>query len=281
MRIDAHLHFWRIAGREGSWPPPVLAALHRDCLPGELAPLLRRHGIARAVLVQSLPTEDDTRFMLDLARRHAFIGGVVGWVDMKRADASQRIAALARDPRLKGLRPMLADLDEVCWIADAALAPAVQSMLVHGLRLDALVGPRHLGALLRFAERFPDLPIVIDHGAKPGIARGEMEPWRTDLARLAALPSVHCKLSGLVTEAGAGADLARLRPYADCILELFGPARVMWGSDWPVLNLDSDYAGWIATSEALLAGCNEAGRQAIFGLNAQSFYGLERGNGEL
>jgi L-fuconolactonase len=274
MRIDAHQHFWRIADHSGRWPPPELGALHRDCLPGELEPLLRQHGIARTVLVQSLPIEDDTRFMLDLAGRHDFIGGVVGWVDMKPDDAPQRIAALARNPWFKGLRPMLQDEGDN-WIDDAALAPAVDAMLEHGLSFDALVLPRHLPALLRFAERFPELPIVIDHGAKPGIAQGAMEPWRTDLARLAALPSVHCKLSGLVTDAGEGWSLDRLRPYADCILALFGPERVLWGSDWPVLNLVSNYAEWIAASEALLAGHDEAGRRAVFGLNAQRFYRLQ------
>jgi L-fuconolactonase len=280
MRIDAHQHFWRIADPNRSWPPPGLPALHRDFLPGELAPLLQRHGIARTVLVQSLPDEDETRFMLDLARRHDFIGGVVGWVDLKRGDAPQRIAALARDARFKGLRPMLQDLDDDCWIDDPALAPAVHAMLAHGLSLDALVLPRHLPALRRFAERFPGLPIVIDHGAKPGIAHGAIEPWRTQLARLAALPSVHCKLSGLVTDAGAGWNLARLQPYADCILELFGPGRVMWGSDWPVLDLVSDYGQWIAAGETLLANCDEAGRRAVFGLNAQAFYRIDKGERE-
>jgi L-fuconolactonase len=275
MRIDAHQHFWRIVDDKRSWPPPSLAALHRDCLPGELAPLLRRHGVARTVLVQSLPNEDDNLFMLDLARSHAFIGGVVGWVDMKRADAPDRIAALARNPQFKGLRPMLQDLGDDGWIDDAALAPAVHAMFEHGLSFDALVLTRHLPALLRFAERFPGLPIVIDHCAKPGVAQGAMEPWRSDMARLAALPSVHCKLSGLVTDAGAGWNLASLRPYADIILELFGPGRVMWGSDWPVLNLVSDYAEWSAASEALLANCNEAERRAVFGLNAQRFYRLD------
>jgi L-fuconolactonase len=148
-------------------------------------------------------------------------------------------------------------------------------MLAYGLSFDALVQPRHLPALLRFAERWPDLPIVINHGAKPGIERDVMEPWRSDLARLAALPSVHCKLSGLVTQAGASWQLAQLRPYADCILELFGPRRVIWGSDWPVLNLASDYAQWIAASEELLTEYDEAGRSDVFGLNAQRVYRLD------
>jgi L-fuconolactonase len=275
MLVDAHQHFWRLADRNGAWPPPELAAIHRDFLPADLAPLLGRHAVAATVLVQSMPNEDDTRFMLDLARRHTFIKGVVGWVDMKAPDAPARIAALAADPLLKGLRPMLQDLDDDHWIADPALAPAVEAMLRHGLGFDALVLPRHLPALIAFAERFPDLPIVIDHGAKPLIAQGVLEPWRSDIARLAALPQVCCKLSGLVTEAGPGWDLERLRPYVAHLLASFGPQRLIWGSDWPVLNLASDYALWLAACAALLDHLDAADRHAIFGLNARRFYRID------
>jgi L-fuconolactonase len=275
MLVDAHQHFWRLADRNGAWPPPELGAIHRDVLPGDLAPLLARHGVARTVLVQSMPNEDDTRFMLDLARRHPFIGGVVGWVDMKAPDAAARIDVLASDPMLKGLRPMLQDLDDDHWIDDAALAPAVAAMLRHRLGFDALVLPRHLPALSAFAARHPDLPIVIDHGAKPLIEHGVMEPWRGDIARLAAMPQVCCKLSGLVTEAGPGWDVERLRPYVAHLLASFGPQRLIWGSDWPVLNLAADYAGWIAACASMLDGLDEPGRQAVFGLNARRFYRID------
>lgn len=275
MLVDAHQHFWRLADRNGAWPPPDLAAIYRDFFPPDLAPTLARHGVARTVLVQSMPNEDDTRFMLGLAHAHPFIGGVVGWVDLKAPDAPARIAALAADPLLKGLRPMLQDLADDDWIADPALAPAVDAMLRHGLSFDALVLPRHLPALLAFAQRHPDLPIVIDHGAKPLIAAGVLEPWRTDIARLAALPQVSCKLSGLVTEAGADWDADRLRPYVDHLLACFGPRRLIWGSDWPVLNLAADYARWLAACASLLEGLAGADRLAVFGLNALRFYRID------
>lgn len=275
MLIDAHQHFWRLADRNGAWPPPELAAIYRDFLPADLAGLLERQGVARTVLVQSMPNEDDTHFMLDLARHNAFIGGVVGWVDLKAPDAPARIAALAADPLLKGLRPMLQDLDDDEWIADPALAPAAAAMVRHGLGFDALVLPRHLPPLLAFAERHPDLAIVIDHGAKPLIADGVLEPWRADIARLAALPQVCCKLSGLVTEAGPGWDVDRLRPYVDHLLACFGPQRLIWGSDWPVLNLASDYALWLAASAALLDHLDAPAKHAIFGLNARRFYRID------
>lgn len=275
MLVDAHQHFWRLADRNGAWPPPELAAIYRDFFPDDLAPLLARHGVAATVLVQSMPNEDDTHFMLDLARRNPFIKGVVGWTDLKAPDAPARIAALAADPALKGLRPMLQDIADGDWIADPALGPGVQAMLRHGLSFDALVLPRHLPALLAFAERHPELPIVIDHGAKPLIADGVLEPWRSDIARLAALPQVCCKLSGLVTEAGPGWDVERLRPYVAHLLASFGPQRLIWGSDWPVLNLAADYGGWIAACASLLGHLGEPDRQAIFGLNARRFYRID------
>lgn len=275
MRIDAHQHLWRLAARGNAWPPPALAAIRRDIDAAELAPLLARHGIAGSIAVQSLPCEDDTVFLLDQARQHAFILGVVGWVDLAAPSAPQRIAALAADCKLVGLRPMLPDLPDN-WLDQPALAPAVDAMLAHGLRFDALVEPRHLPALFDFARRHPALAIVIDHAAKPFIAQGVRDPWRTDIARLAELPQVYCKLSGLVTEAGTGWHLAQLHPYVEHVLDVFGPRRVIWGSDWPVVNLDADYDAWLAASEALLEHLDVAQRAAIFGANARHFYGIGR-----
>lgn len=275
MRVDAHQHFWLLADRGNAWPPPELAALHRDRTPAQLRPLLQEHRIVATVLVQSLPSRADSLFMLDLAARHSFVRAVVGWVDMKAADAPAQIAELARHAPLRGLRPMLQDLADDDWIDDAALAPAVAAMLRHRLSLDALVLPRHLPALLRFAQRFPELPIVIDHAAKPPIAGGQLQPWQDDLARLAALPQVHCKLSGLVTEAAQPWQTADLQPYVAHVLELFGPRRVMWGSDWPVLDLAGGYGRWVEAGDALLAHLDAPSREQILGLTACRFYRIE------
>jgi L-fuconolactonase len=206
MWIDSHQHFWLMRDRVGQWPPPELAKIHRDFVPADLEPTLRACGVKGTVLVQSLPTMADTDFMLRLADRHPFIVGVVGWVDLKAADAAVHIARLAAHPKLRSLRPMLQDIADVAWIDDPALDPAIEAMRSYGLRFDALVMPQHLGALTTFAKRHPDLPIVIDHGAKPRIATGYFSAWRTAMAALGLLPNVHCKLSGLLTEAGSGAS---------------------------------------------------------------------------
>ena len=278
MRIDAHQHFWRIAERAGAWPPPTLTAIHRDFGPQDLAPLLQAGAIDGTVLVQSMPSVAETRQLLAQARATTFVRGVVGWVDMKAADAADTIAELARDPLLKGLRPMLQDMADDDWIADPALAPAAQAMSRHGLVFDALVLPRHLRALLTFAARHPDLVVVVDHAAKPPIARGELQPWRDDLARLAAMPQVHCKVSGLLTEAGERTRIEHLLPYVQALWASFGPSRLLWGSDWPVLQLAGDYAGWLATTQALMAAvqppASAAETAAVLGVNAASLYRL-------
>lgn len=278
MRIDAHQHFWRLADRAGQWPPPVLAAIHRDFGPEDLAPHLSACGIDATVLVQSLPSVEDTRWMLSVAAATPWVRGVVGWVDFKAADAPAQIEALARDPLLKGLRPMLQDLPDDDWIADPACDPAARAMQRHGLVFDALVLTRQLPALRRFAVRHPDLRMVIDHAAKPLIAHGEIEPWWSDLAALAALPQVHCKVSGLLTEAGDCLDDATLRPYVQALWDLFGPRRLLWGSDWPVLRLAADYAGWWEQAQRLarqlVPAPTPGDLDALFGGNAAGFYGL-------
>ncbi len=270
MLIDAHQHFWLLKDRHGGWPPPELGAIHRDFLPPDLVPHLREAGVEGTVLVQSLPSVEDTRFLLDLAGRTDFIFGLVGWVDLKAPDAPVVIAELSSAPKLKGLRPMLQDLPQDDWIDDATLDPAIEAMQAHGLVFDALVLPRHLAALLAFARRHEDLPIVIDHAAKPLIAEGRYTDWRAPMQRLAALPNVWCKLSGMLTEAGDQKPEA-VRPYAETVLELFGADRTIWGSDWPVLDLAGRYGDWLRQCQNLVPA---ADHEAVFGGNARRFYSL-------
>jgi L-fuconolactonase len=277
MRIDAHQHFWNLADRQGGWPGPELRAIHRDFGPADLMPWLERCGVDGTVLVQSMPTARDTQWMLDVADRHSFVRGVVGWVDMLAADAPQQLAALAQRPKLKGVRPMLQDLADPWWIAQPQLDAAASALSALGLCFDALVRPVHLPALLVFARRHPALRIVIDHGAKPEIASGALQPWARDIAELARLPNVHCKISGLLTEAREGARTSDLAPYVDHLFACFGPHRLMWGSDWPVLDLAGDYASWMHGARELCAthvGRDAAAMDAVFGANAARFYKL-------
>jgi L-fuconolactonase len=278
MLIDAHQHFWKLADRAGQWPPASLAAIYRDFDPADLQPALAQCRVSATVLVQSLPTLADTHYLLELAQHNPFVRGIVGWADLLAADAPAQIAALAQHAKLKGLRPMLQDLPNTEWIANPALAPALHAMEAHGVVFDALVLPQHLQALRAMAQRHPALAIVIDHAAKPEIAAQRLEPWRAHMPALASLPQVHCKLSGLLTEAGDNPSAQALGPYVDHALKVFGVRRLIWGSDWPVLQLATGYPDWLAMARALCrahAGMDDAGMAAIFGGNACRLYHLD------
>jgi L-fuconolactonase len=275
--IDAHQHYWDPARGDYGWLTPELGALYRPFLPADLAPLRARCGVARTVLVQAAPTLAETRYLLDLARHDASIAGVVGWAPLDDPRAPEIIADLAREPKLRAVRPMLQDLPDDNWIATADLARGVQALIAHDLAFDALIFARHAAALERFLTRYPALRVVIDHGAKPPIREGRagFESWSHAIARLAQFEQVHCKISGLATEAAPGWDDDTLRPYIAHLLARFGANRLMWGSDWPVLNLNGDYEGWHASAQRLFAHLGAIERAAIFGGNAAAFYRLQ------
>lgn len=284
---DAHQHCWALARGDYRWLQadlPALAPIRRDIEPAELQPLLAAHGVVQTVLVQAADSEAETDFLLGLAHRHAFVGGVVGWVDLSRTGSVATLERWAGDTAFKGVRPMLQDLPDHDWIAQAPRREVVLALQCLGLRFDALVQPWHLPALLKFARAWPDLPIVIDHAAKPQLAAGWSAPWaaqwRSGMSALGRCPNVMCKVSGLLTELPASARrggaeaVAALQPVWATLLDCFGPARLVWGSDWPVLNLAADYAQWVAVSQALMSGLAEAEQRAVCHDNAARFYQL-------
>ncbi|GAB4518629.1 MAG: amidohydrolase family protein [Roseibium sp.] len=272
MRLDAHQHFWKLDRGDYGWLTPDLAPIYRDFLPDDLVPLLEKHGIDGTILVQAAPTEDETRFLLELAARFNFIKGVVGWVDFEAPDAQERIAGLCADAGLVGLRPMIQDIPDTRWMLQPNLAPAFRAMAENRLCFDALTQPRHLPNLLRLAEAHPDLKMVVDHGSKPLIADREITSWAEDMSAIAKGTAAFCKLSGLVTEAGETWTPDTLKPYVDHLLDAFGPQRLIWGSDWPVCTLAASYDQWIETTEVLLKDLTHAERAAVFGGNAERFY---------
>jgi L-fuconolactonase len=274
--IDAHQHFWHLGRGDYDWPNASVSPIFRDFGPADLAPLLTQAGVSQTVLVQATPTVAETEYLLTVARSTSFVAAVVGWVDLTRPDAVETIDRLRADPILKGLRPMLQSIPATDWILQPAAEPALRHMATTGLCFDALIQPRHLGVIATLARRHPDLPIVIDHIAKPqmGAGRGPDAGWCAGMATLADLPNVWCKLSGMITEIGpdwAASDLAAHGKYA---LDGFGADRLMWGSDWPVVNLAGDYAGWLAQARALSTGLSVAERDQLFDGTARAFYGL-------
>ena len=274
MIIDAHQHFWQVARGDYGWLTPELKTLYRDFMPADLQPKLAQSGVDGTILVQAAPTIAETEFMLQIADDTPFVLGVVGWVDFAAPTAVDDIARLAAHPKLVGLRPMIQDIADDDWMLRDDLRPAFDAMIAHDLVFDALVLPRHLGQLRRLLARFPALRTVIDHGAKPEIAAGHFDGWAADMAAIAARVDVYCKLSGLLTEAGEDWTDATLAPYFAHLFAHFGAERLVWGSDWPVLTLASDYATWFDL--AAKAVPDASARRAVFGGTAQDLYRVPR-----
>ncbi|UTF59155.1 amidohydrolase [Gilvimarinus sp. DA14] len=270
--VDAHQHAWELANTQ--WPTPELGEIYRDFSAADYLTASAEAGAVASVLVQSQPHAADTDYLLAEADAYRHVVGVVGWVDLAAADAREQLTLRARHPAFCGVRPMLQALPEDDWILRPECAAGLAALSEHKLCFDALVYPRHLRHIETLALAHPELSIVLDHGAKPDIAGGEWQHWYQLMVRLAALPNVHCKLSGLITEAPAESQLSVVRPYAEAILTLFGPRRVIWGSDWPVLNLASNYREWLVYCRQLVQSFAPGAEKAIFRDNAIALYRL-------
>lgn len=277
MRIDAHHHVWTLARADYGWLTPERGPIYRDFGLADLAPHLAAAAIEGTILVQAAPTEAETAFMLDVANGAELVRGVVGWIDFDAADAAARIDAIADRELLVGLRPMVQDIADDDWLLRPELAAPLEAMVRHDLVFDALALPRHLARLVQVVDRHPDLQFVLDHFGKPHLATGDIAAWKDHIANLASRPNVACKLSGLATEAARNWQVADLREAVDHALACFGPKRMLWGSDWPVVNLAGGYARWFAAAETLLADLSSDERSAIFGGNAARIYLSSRG----
>jgi L-fuconolactonase len=248
--IDAHQHFWRLGANDCTWPTAAEGAIHRDFLPEDWPG-------GDSILVQSQESTRDTAWLLELAERHDFILGVVGWSDFA--------SPLPDSPWLKGLRPMVQGYADNWY---DRFDPG--AMIERGLVLDALVRPRHLVSLERLARRHPGLRIVIDHGGKPGIASGDLGGWQLAMETLAALPNVACKLSGLLTEAAPGQQ-EQVARVGEWLFETFGLDRLIWGSDWPIVTLAASYDEWLDLARSITPAAPHA---AVFEDNARRIYRL-------
>jgi L-fuconolactonase len=275
--VDAHQHFWRIAENDCTWPGADLPAIYRHFERADLRPLLEQNGVTASVLVQSQPSDTDTDYLLAIASATDFVKAVVGWVDLASLHAAQRIRALATHPKMRGLRPMLQGLADDNWLLRPELDPAIEEMLNQRLKFDALILPKHLPVLAQFVARYPDLPVVIDHAAKPAIAQNGFDTWARAIEVFATTPNVFCKLSGLVTESAVDQDADALQPYVTHLLQVFGAQRLMWGSDWPVVNIAANpryasYDAWLQLTNELLPATTVSEREHIFAQTAQRFY---------
>jgi L-fuconolactonase len=277
--VDAHHHVWDLSVRDQEWlSGPGTAVIRRSFGIEDLAPRARAAGVHATVLVQTVCATQETPELLALAAAGGLVAGVVGWTDLTAPGVADALAALRElqgGQRLVGIRHQVQSEPDPRWLLRPDVLRGLAALADAGLAHDLVVLPHQLPAAAEAAARLPGLTFVLDHLGKPPVASGRLEPWRSALRSLAALPNTVCKLSGLVTEADRSSwTVDDLRPYADTVLDAFGPDRLMFGSDWPVCLLAAGYGEVLDTARALTGHLGEAERRAVFGGTAARVYGL-------
>lgn len=276
MIIDSHQHFWKLSRNDYKWLTEDLLELYRDFMPNDLYPILNEHQIDKTIVVQAAPTIEETLFLLTLFDKYDWIAGVVGWLDLSAANFQQHFEALLRHPGFVGVRPMLQDLPEDDWILRPEVLKNVELLVQHDIPLDLLIKPRHFPYILELLKLCPNLRVVVNHIAKPNIAKQQLDGWKEAMEKIAMYPNAMCKLSGLVTEAThQNWTLAEFQPFITHVVNVFGTERVMFGSDWPVCNLSGTYNDVLMIlMENLPANLIGKDLEMIFGENAKRFYKL-------
>jgi L-fuconolactonase len=277
LTIDAHQHFWQLSQPfDYRWlDAPALTPIRRDFLPEHLEPHLRAAGVQRSLFVQTQHNLAENRWALGLADRHPFIAGVVGWIDLASPDCEDQLLEMRRHPKFVGVRHVTQDEPDDDFILRPDVRRGLGVLEKHGVPFDLLFYVKHLRHAATVAREFPELLLVIDHLAKPRVREGRSDDWLPHLKTAAQCPNVFCKLSGLVTEADWQRwTAADLRPYVQTALDLFGPQRCMYGSDWPVCEVAATYGRVHAALVEALGPLGEAERAAIFGETAGAFYDL-------
>lgn len=274
--IDAHHHLWSYSPREYGWISEEMRVLRRDFLPPDLKARMDAADVSGATAVQARQTLEETEWLLAHAAANECMLGVVGWIPLRDAAVGQHIERFAMHTKLKGFRHVVQDEPDDRFLLGAEFNAGIRALLSTGLVYDILIYERHLPVAIEFVDRHPNQVFVLDHIAKPRIGTGELSPWRENLKELARRPNVYCKLSGMATEADWNTWTAdALRPFFEVALDAFTPARLMFGSDWPVLELAASYERWIRTVRTWLAPLSRNEQQRILRDTAVEAYRLE------
>lgn len=275
MRIDAHQHFWDISRFQYPWMPPGESPLRRDFLPPQLETILGRNRFDGSVVIQANTIIEETHWLLELASQYEFIRGVVGWVDLTDARLGATLDEIQQHSKFKGVRHLVHDEPDINWLLREDVLRGLSELARRGIAYDLLLRPEHLNLVPRIAERVPDLRMVIDHIAKPPIAAQRMDAWAEDMEAAAKIPQLCCKLSGMITEDDPrGWKVEHLRPYVRHVLGLFGPDRLMFGSDWPVCLLAGTWKEVLAAFTQAIGPQPLEAREKMLGETAARFYDL-------
>ncbi len=272
MRLDCHQHFWEYDPKRQGWITPEMNRIRRNFLPGDLYPLLQDAKIDGCIAVQADESLRETDFLLDLASQHDWILGVVGWADLGNDQLDEFLDKYSEAEKLVGFREVLQSKDPRYMLREEFVR-GVQKIGKRGYSYDVLIFPQHLSASLELVSKCPDQRFVIDHLAKPFIKVGEWKDWKKGMALLAERELVQCKLSGMVTEADWKKwTPEQLLPYLEIALELFGPDRLMYGSDWPVCLLAGEYEQVYRVLDDFTSQLTSSEKNRILGETAAEFY---------
>jgi len=273
-RIDSHQHFWKFDPVRDSWIDETMALIQRDFLPGDLQPILKENQFEGCVAVQASQSDEETHFLLDLASKNDFIKGVVGWVDLRNENIEERLQFFSNQKKLKGFRHVVQGEPDDFMFGEA-FRNGIQALKPFDYTYDILIFERQLPAAISLVKDFPNQRFVIDHIAKPDIKSGSIDSWKKGIEEIAKHDNIWCKISGMVTEADwKNWKPEDLKPYLDVIFENFSTDKVMYGSDWPVLNVASDYNEVVKTLEDYIAGFSIEDQNKIWFENAILFYNL-------
>ncbi len=276
--IDAHQHFWKLDDSrfDYAWmDSPPLEPIRRDRLPADLRPVLDEAGVHKTIVVQTQHNLAENRWALQLAEQYDWIAGVVGWVDLASERVEEQLLEFKDHPKFVGVRHVTQDEPDDDFIIRDDIIRGLKVLEKHRVPFDLLFYVKHLRHADTLGRRLPNLPMVIDHLAKPEIKAHRTDNWLKDFQAAAKHPNIFCKLSGLITEA----DWNRwtpddLRPYVETALEFFGPDRCMFGSDWPVCELAGSYHDVFGALNSVLQSISNEDREKIFGGTARRFYGV-------
>lgn len=272
--VDSHHHFWEIDKFDYSWMPQG-SPLSVDYSPEDLAPLITEAGIDYTVAVQAVSSPDEAHWLLELAERNDFIAGIIGWVDLTDPKVGYILDKLQESQYFKGVRHIWENESDAGWIVNSGAVNGLQELVRRNLTFDFLAKPANLPFIPEIMDKVPDLRAVLDHIAKPNIADHMVEPWLRDLRKVASINGIHCKISGMITEADHDNWTANdLRPYVHHVLGLFGTDRIMFGTDWPVCTLAGDYGTVVDTTKSILESLTLEEKNDVFGGTAKRFYNL-------
>ena len=275
MIIDSHQHFWEYDPIKHSWIDDSMSVIRRDFSPEDLKKVYKQNGIDGCVAVQADQTTHETDFLLDLSERHSFIKGIVGWVDLRSQNLEETLLHYAQFEVIKGFRHVVQDEEDVNFMLRDSFCEGISLLEEFGFTYDILVFPHQLGTVLEFVKKFPDSSFVIDHIAKPYVKDGFYDGWAKMIREISKFENVHCKLSGMITEADYSSwNYDQLAPYMELVLSSFGPYGLMFGSDWPVCTVAGDYSSVKSVVEKFIAPLSEEEKAAIMGQNAINFYNL-------